>query len=240
MTCRNCTHQFCWDCLKNWVNHSDNMCTKIVKEKQGRGAKKEKAKDEIKLFEKIIGVVRIKPKSGVAIKFKSKVKKNVLLAKNENKNDNFTEKTKIITKTKKENADFSFLKREEEKKRIPGKLDDFKLARILIEIEEFSRIIHTFKDNEKQIATEKQIGKPLFPEIDKLNALFLQNFQSLGEEKGGRNMKSLMAMTLKIYKNFKGKNMINNNENLNIFLETMKDGMELGWNYANDSQDIES
>ena len=205
MTCRNCSHQFCCECIKDWVNHSDVVCTKILKEKQGRGGKREKATNEIKLFQKIIGLlIRIKPKSSVAVKYRNKIKLDPTIAKIENQNNKFTEAKKSINKTKKDNINVAFLKRFEEKKKIPDKLDGFKLARFLIEIEEFLRIINLYKD--KALEVEGKItGKPSTDELEKMKSLFTENLQRLVEGNSGWNLKHLMTLTLKIYRNFKGK-----------------------------------
>lgn len=43
MTCKRCSHQFCWLCLRNWINHNNKFCAQNQKDLAFRMEQKKKS-----------------------------------------------------------------------------------------------------------------------------------------------------------------------------------------------------
>lgn len=51
MTCKLCSHQFCWLCFKNWTNHSNEKCKNVQKDvNKTLQERKNEAKEKLKFF----------------------------------------------------------------------------------------------------------------------------------------------------------------------------------------------
>jgi hypothetical protein len=207
MTCRKCEHQFCWECLKPWPNHSDPQCSKIVKEKTGRAGKKEKITDQFKLYEKIINFSKYKNHySKILKKTLMKTKKFKPNRVNVIKNAGLKDKNSIsqqINNTTQTNKNLISQNSNENIKKKKKLLEDSKLIRILIEIENLINIANIYKDKIKkdEIPNPKKFS---LSNLERLEKLFNSNLDCVGEEKGGYRLEDLLKLTSKFYQTLQG------------------------------------